>query len=127
MNILDIDRIEIIKGPKTAIYGSRGANGVIAVFTKRGRFMKKGVLEFRMFGYHHPREFYSPRYGTEFDHLIEDPRTTIYWHPVIMTGEDGQVMLDFYNSGKEGTFWILVEGISEDGIPGRSEISYTVE
>ncbi len=127
INPLDIDRIEIIKGPKTAIYGSRGANGVIAVFTKRGRFMKRGVIDFRMHGYHRAREFYSPRYGTEFDHLIEDTRTTLFWHPVIMCDEEGQAWLSFYNSGKKGTFWVLVEGVSDSGIPGRAEIRYNVE
>jgi len=127
INPLDIDRIEIIKGPKTAIYGSRGANGVIAVFTKRGRFIKKGALDFRMHGYHRAREFYSPRYGTEFDHLIEDTRTTLFWHPMIMTDENGQAWLTFYNSGKEGTFWVQVEGVSDTGIPGRAEVRYSVE
>ncbi|NJK87790.1 MAG: TonB-dependent receptor plug domain-containing protein [Bacteroidales bacterium] len=40
--ITDVDRIEILKGPSAAIFGSRGANGVIAVYTKRGEYMKKG-------------------------------------------------------------------------------------
>lgn len=30
----DIKRIEVIKGPKAAIYGSRGTNGVIKITTK---------------------------------------------------------------------------------------------
>ena len=38
----DIDRIEILKGPSCAIYGSRGGNGVIAIYTKRGIIYEKG-------------------------------------------------------------------------------------
>ena len=39
------NRIEVLKGAETAIYGSKGANGVIAIYTKRGKFMKKGVID----------------------------------------------------------------------------------
>lgn len=35
LNPYDIDRIEVLKGPSAAIYGSRGANGVIIITTKR--------------------------------------------------------------------------------------------
>lgn len=35
LNPYDIDRIEVLKGPSAAIYGSRGANGVVIITTKR--------------------------------------------------------------------------------------------
>lgn len=37
LNPRDIDTIEVLKGPSTAIYGLRGAHGVIVITTKRGR------------------------------------------------------------------------------------------
>jgi len=126
LNPLDVERIEILKGPSTAIYGSRGGNGVIAVFTKRGTFMKKGVLDFKMFGYHRAREFYSPKFGTEYDYLVPDERTTIFWDPMIETDENGSAVISFYNSDRTGTFWVVVEGISDKGTPGKVEKSYTV-
>ncbi|MDP6456620.1 MAG: SusC/RagA family TonB-linked outer membrane protein [Candidatus Marinimicrobia bacterium] len=40
----DIERIEVIKGgAAAAIYGSRASNGVVQIFTKRGRFGKPTV------------------------------------------------------------------------------------
>ena len=36
LNPLDIAIIEVLKGPEAAIYGSRGANGVIAFFSRTG-------------------------------------------------------------------------------------------
>jgi TonB-dependent SusC/RagA subfamily outer membrane receptor len=56
----DVERIEILKGPSTAMYGSRGANGVIAIYTKHGTFMKKGEISFSMLGYHVVERYYSP-------------------------------------------------------------------
>ena len=35
MNPLDIETIEVLKGSETALYGVRGANGVIVITTKR--------------------------------------------------------------------------------------------
>jgi TonB-dependent SusC/RagA subfamily outer membrane receptor len=37
LNPKDVDSISVLKGPMAAIYGSRGANGVILIKTKRGR------------------------------------------------------------------------------------------
>ena len=36
MNPNDVKRISVLKGPSAGIYGSRGANGVIVIETKRG-------------------------------------------------------------------------------------------
>ncbi len=127
LNPNDVERIEVLKGPSAAIYGLRGANGVIAIFTKRGRFMIKGMLNFEMLGYHRPREFYSPRYGTGFDDLIVDDRSSLYWDPSVSTDGNGIARIRFYNSDKASTFHVVAEGITPDGEIGRTERSYRVE
>ncbi|KPL13082.1 MAG: hypothetical protein AMS26_15600 [Bacteroides sp. SM23_62] len=121
MNPMDVERIEVLKGPSAAIYGVRGANGVIAIFTIRGRFMIKGILKFDMLGYHRPREFYSPKYGTQFDDLVEDYRSTLYWDPNIRTDSTGLAQISFYCSDISSTFHIVVEGISTEGKIGSNE------
>ena len=122
----DVERVEVLKGPSAAIYGVRGANGVIAVFTRRGRFLIKGQLIFDMLGYHKPREFYSPKYGSGFDHLIEDNRSCLYWNPKVKTDNEGNADISFYNSEKPGKYFIVVEGITRSGQLGSTERSYTV-
>ena len=121
MNPMDVEGIEVLKGPSAAIYGARGANGVIAIFTIRGRFIIKGILKFDMLGYHRPREFYSPKYGTRFDDLVEDYRTTLYWDPNIRTDSTGLARISFYCSDISSTFNIVVEGISTEGKIGSNE------
>ncbi len=124
LNPSDVERIEVLKGPSSAIYGSRGANGVIAIFTKRGSFMIKGILSFEMLGYHRPQEFYSPVYGTGFDEFVIDTRSSLYWNPSIVTDENGTAKIRFFNSDKLTTFYIVAEGISPEGNVGRAERLY---
>ncbi len=66
--------------------------------------MVKGVLNFKMLGFYKPREFYSPKYGTEFDYLYPDNRSTLYWAPVIETDSLGNAAVEFYSSD---TRWII--------------------
>lgn len=127
LNPQDVERIEILKGPSSAIYGSRGANGVVAVYTKRGKIMKKGVLESQILGFYRPREFYSPRYGTRFDQLNPDDRITLFWAPTIMTDSKGQADTTFFTSDVKGKFDISLEGISPDGKFGAGTSSFDVE
>lgn len=127
LNPQDVERIEILKGPSTAIYGSRGANGVIAVYTKRGRFMKKGILESQILGFYRPREFYSPKYETRFDFMKPDDRTTLHWAPTITLDSIGQAEIVFYSSDVKGTFDITVEGVTWDGEIGESASTIEIE
>lgn len=113
---LDLSVIEILKGPETAIYGSRGANGVIAFYTKRGSFMKRGVIDFGMQGYQKVKEFYvAPyeRYGyvtSEFN----VPKT-VYWKPYIRTDNNGKAYVKFKKHDKVENYSIIIEGLTTDG------------
>jgi hypothetical protein len=79
-----------------------------------------------MLGYYKPREFYSPKYGTEFDHLYPDNRTTLYWAPVIRTDSLGFAAVEFYSSDTRGNFEAVLEGISGKGIPAEGKANFEV-
>jgi len=115
----DIDRIEILKGPSCAIYGSRGGNGVIAIYTKRGSFMKKGIIEFQMLGYHWPREFYQPKFTPD---LPPDEMETISWNPSVETNSAGMARVILQKPAPEKNLRIVVEGITPEGQPGYTEV-----
>jgi TonB-dependent SusC/RagA subfamily outer membrane receptor len=117
LNPKDVELIEIIKGPNASIYGSRGANGVIAAYTKRGDFMKRGYLDFKMLGYATPREFYSPDYSTRASEGINDLRKTLFWKPNIILDSLGKSTVRFYTSDISGTFVMTVEGLTQEGKP----------
>jgi len=44
VNQNDIERIEVLKGPISALYGSGSIGGVVNIITKKGRFTKEGEL-----------------------------------------------------------------------------------
>ena len=80
-----------------------------------------------MLGYHKPSEFYSPKYGTEFDNLVIDTRSSLFWDPEVRTDGNGIARVKFYNSDKLSRFYVVVEGISPNGKIGQTERTYTVK
>lgn len=80
-----VDFIDVLKGPRAAIYGSRAANGVIAIYTKNGTesagktTKAGGSLNIEHPGYAVSRTFYEPKYDNQQPHSIEvDNRSTLY-------------------------------------------------
>ncbi len=126
LNVNDVERVEILKGPSAAIYGSRGSNGAIAVYTKKGYYYKRGEYQFRMLGFHTPRVFYSPKYTTGKKVVKPDNRTAVYWNPDVQTDSLGNAQIEFYTSDIDGDFEIVIEGMSENGKIGTKIIEYKV-
>ncbi len=127
INPEDVDRIEILSGPSSSIYGSRGANGVIAIYTKKGRYMKKGFLEFEMLGYYTARDFYKPKYNefTSFEEF-KNYNPTIYWAPFMETNKMGMTKLKFEVPDYEFPIKIDIQGITENGIPASGGKTITL-
>lgn len=82
----------------------------------------------RIGGYHEARIFYAPRYDRPRpEHQVPDLRTTIHWDPFVKAVGRGVYEISFYNADRPSTIYITVEGITGDGIPLHSGISYRVE
>lgn len=119
-----IDFIDILKGPSAAIFGSRGAGGVIAIYTLNGseesdNFRideKRGVKNFLHPGYSQVRKFYEPVYKTEKngDDKI-DYRSTLSWNPIIKLDELGKAIVCFYTADVIAPYRVVLEGITLDG------------
>ena len=116
-----IDKIEILKGPEAAVFGSRGANGVVSVFTKRGGYVEDiqegvpGTVMEKIKGFEPFREFYSPEY-TDENVLSEAPdyRTTLYWNPELILS-NGEAEVSFFTCDNLSRYQIFVEGITNQG------------
>ncbi len=79
-------------------------------------------------GLQQQREFYSPQYGSreaEESH-IPDFRNVLYWAPQITTGSDGKSQLSFYSSDLKGKFAVVVQGITTNGLPGKTVTQFEV-
>lgn len=121
IEILDIAQIDIIKGTRTAIFGSDAPGGVISVITRSGGSIKREingniVKMIYPLGCQQPIDFYSPSYTSWDDYSIaKDLRKTLFWKPDLNINESGEITFDFYSADIPTTYTILIEGISDDG------------
>lgn len=140
MNPADIAAITILKDASaTAIYGSRGANGVVLIETKRVRGEKIRIDLTKKYYYSTQyvqpasatytiaRRFYAPRYYSLQASERNDFRETIYWNPVVQTDKSGMATVSFFNSDASTTFRAIAEGIGYNGKPGRAEATYAAQ
>ena len=135
INPTDVETIELLKTiGNTAIYGSRGAGGLLVITTKRGdgnsnyNRYAPGVVTFNPKGFSVSREFYMPKYDVaNGTNGRGDYRSTIYWNPQVVAGEDGKGKFEFFNAEEPGTYRIVLEGIDAVGHLGRTVYTYTVK
>jgi TonB-dependent starch-binding outer membrane protein SusC len=84
INTSDIESMEILKDASaTAIYGSRGANGVVIITTKRGKAGQSSVNFDSYYGIQRVRRTYPLLNATEFPTLVNEAninegRTPVY-------------------------------------------------
>lgn len=129
-----VSHVDVLDRAEAAIYGSQGANGVVAIYTKSGMGVKEtgpknmGILNHSHPGYSRVREFFTPNYAEpKAEHAKPDYRTTLYWNPTIITEGEGMSELEFYSSDQKGTFDILIQGITAEGVPVFARDSLKVE
>jgi hypothetical protein len=130
----DIAKIEAIRGPGAAVFGSQGANGAILIYTKLGKGSTTSKKVFHSIsmpinGYQNTRFFYSPDYSTTnpLENDKADIRNTLYWNPYIQPDENGNTILSYYNNQVETTININLEGITYNGIPIVIKNSYQIK
>jgi len=124
LSILDIDFVDIIHRPRATIYGARGGNGVIAIYTFDGTkkpttkkdTKRRGILNFNHPGYGQAKKFYEPVYKFKRqEDARPDYRSTIYWKPTIELDADNKTSVSFYTSDATSPYKIVLEGITLDG------------
>jgi len=121
LNSEDVESISVFKDANTAIFGTKGSDGVIAITLKRGQERKAqkpiSLTTVTPLGYQKPAEFYVPKYDVDSVRLNDkaDLRTTIYWNPELETDDNGNVHVSFYTADKANNYSVVMEGISKSG------------
>lgn len=132
---LDVETVEILKGPNASIYGTRGADGVLIINTKQTGVQKSvntemspGIFSVSPKGFYKAREFYSPVYDVNRPaNNLPNHNATVFWKPNITTDADGNASLSFYNTDGVGTYRVEIQGIDNKGNIGRQVYRYKVE
>lgn len=102
INLQDVERFEVLKGASAAtLYGSRAANGVIAITTKRGKDLAVGTTEV----------YIRTEIGNQNAYNSRSPEKTMY-HPFQIDPGTGDFILD-----NTGTAVDDPSGISDGEFP----------
>ena len=74
------------------------------------------------------REFFSPVYenAEQLNSRLPDWRNLLYWSPDIHTDKGGKTKLSFYTADIPGTYGIVIQGITANGLTGTGMASFTV-
>ena len=122
---LKVESLDLVK--KEYYLGPLTFNGILSYRTYEGDLSgfqldpRSLILEYK--GLELQREFYSPRYESQ-DHKNSrhpDFRNLLYWDPDIKIDNTGETNLDFFTSDQNGTYLIVVQGLTKDGVPGSSK------
>ncbi|MBK6265014.1 TonB-dependent receptor plug domain-containing protein [Marivirga sp. S37H4] len=128
-----IEMVEVYKGASAVVFGVRGANGVLAFFTKTGEgdfttYDRDNVTTKIIQGYSEFREFYSPDYSVKSaEHVKPDKRAVLLWDPFIKTSKEGGATIEFYTSDEPMTVTLTLEGMTKSGMVARYTSSFKVE
>lgn len=87
---------------------------------------EKNLVHGQLNGYYQAREFYQPVYDKA---AAAKPyiRTTIYWVPMLQTNALGQGSLSYYNADNTGAVRIIIQGVTDTGIPLFAISNYVVK
>lgn len=100
INPQDVESIEVLKdASSTAIYGSRGSNGVILITTKRGKVGKLKVTLDSYTGFQSPRRFLDVLNASEYAAWINEVNgSEVYENPSAF-GEGTNWQKEIYQKG----------------------------
>lgn len=125
VSVEDVERVDILKGPKSAFYGARGANGVIAIYTKRGTFAKKGELYFSMLGYQTVEQFNAPSSLIKQERIKNNELPmTVYWNPMLEFTVGKALTIVVPKGLITEEVFIVLEGITNRGRVGYTSVSF---
>ncbi|MFD1615793.1 TonB-dependent receptor plug domain-containing protein [Gelatiniphilus marinus] len=130
----DVAKIESMNSSSAAIFGSKGANGVIIIYLKEGVVNKRVKKVFHSItqeiaGFYDARQFYSPDLENP-DPTMDNRnaiRNTLFWDPYVHPNESGVYFSSYYNSAAETRVKVTLEGITASGIPVVVKTHYNVE
>ena len=123
VNPLQVDFVEVLRGPETAIYGVEGSAGVILINTITGlkevaTVDDKGTAVIYPMGYLNKTEFPSPDYDKKEKNKntsYPDLRSTIYWNGDLQTDNNGKVDVVFFTADASATYTASIIGITASG------------
>lgn len=127
----EVDFVDILKGGDASIYGSKGMNGVFAVYTITSTFnpeekLAKNADSYKHQGFYPARKFYEPEVDSDVPDLNKKYSSTLYWEPNVRLDNTGKSKVSFPTGTRPGSYKVMVQGITQDGTPVSSETVFEI-
>ncbi len=113
-SIQEVERLEVISGPGSAILGSRGANGALLIYTLRGDDHRHRSYEYLLKGFHIPSETFETKINSDV-HKRNNIQRTLLWEPYINPDSNGNVSFSFSTDEFTRDVRVIIQGIDENG------------
>jgi len=127
----NIEFIEVLKGPLTAIYGMQGSAGVILVHTVNHnqsvvQVNDKGISTIYPKGYANQQDVFTAgsekKKGSAATAGTVDA-STLYWNANLLTDNLGNAKVDFFTGTRQATYSAAIVGIT----PGGDIVEKTIQ
>ena len=140
--VFDIDKImafDPLKVKKLDVVTSRffsgplAHTGIVSFSTYKGDLAGFGVDSRALLqeyeGLQLKREFFAPAYETQDQKQsrLADFRNLLHWAPSLKVGSKTGEQVSFYTSDQEGTYLIVTQGITGNGLAGSNMVTFKVE
>lgn len=116
-----VSRIELLKNASAAIYGARGAAGVIAIYTRKSNGLPQlsamNKSETAILQGFAPAQSYVPPTELPGGAEAADRRDVLYWQPLGKSEADGLGRLNFPLNDVARRVRVVVQGITAEGVP----------
>lgn len=113
---LEISHVEIYKGTSAAIFGLRGANGVIVAHSRRSNLPLRHIFQYVLTGFH-VSEAFSRDVVNPNETFPEHPKyvRTLAWKPYLEWDEQGISYLEIPVDKSYHSLRLVIEGLSKEG------------
>ncbi|MEZ4900348.1 MAG: hypothetical protein R2822_00515 [Spirosomataceae bacterium] len=128
---LKIRKLEVIDG--LYYFGPMAFSGLVSYTTYKGDLgglpLDPRALVLSYEGVQGKKEFYAPRYDTPElqKSRVPDFRNLLHWSPQLLTDSQGKQSLNFYTSDQTGTYRVVVQGLTDNGVAGNKTFSFEVK
>lgn len=128
---LNIEKLEVVS--RKYYRGEMNYNGIINMVTYKGDLKdyeldpNATVMDYE--GLQMQREFFSPVYEIQdqYESRIPDFRNVLYWNPEIIINSKENKSVNFYTSDLPGRYVLVLQGISENGVPVNKTLYFQVK
>lgn len=128
---LKIRKLEVMDG--LYYLGPMAFSGIVSYTTYKGDLggfqLDPRALVLSYEGVQGKKEFYAPRYdiAEQQKSRVPDFRNLLHWSPQLITDSQGKQAINFYSSDQTGTYKVVVQGMTKNGMAGSKTLTFEVK